>query len=351
MTNLSTLLSYLWSLVSSNWPYGLAGVLFLIIVIFLIYPEKVVVWSSILSRLFSMFSDRAEKAAVSRNIRARISAFRKRENTIMQEILPHNLKIRWVSSGENYAELKEGEIIVVLKEHTNQPQNFVTATLAYLQKGLLPTARTYCPTKLLRGMELVMANRIIIEERTDALDIFERDTLRPERASDVDLDSIILSLSDIENRRLFTTILLPEISMYGSSIFPSLPEESDRNLVEQIFHLTERIAHKVPGVHDAPYVIKNKKANLCVVLVASEETTMKFGIEAHFRYIKERVSDGICNFYLLAAGVNLPYAEKLTNRLSESGDFVIERKEAYTSRKRKNLQVFVSRLRYVRDRN
>ncbi len=247
--------------------------LLIILVFFLLNPEKVERWSALLASLVSFLSTRAEKVSVARDIQGRIKEFRSSFCPEAETILPYDVKIRWVNKTEPDAYLREGEVVVVMGEHSNQARNFLTALLTYLPKGLIPTARPYVPPKTMRAIELIIARKIVYEKRLDAVEIFEKEVLDKELKTDNELYETARVFFDMDERGLFAMVFLREISESGNRLYPSLPDESYFEPVNELVRRLEDLVTKPVGEPAKDHIaVNSENLNMCVVLVAKPET-------------------------------------------------------------------------------
>lgn len=319
-----------------------------IIIAILLNPEKAERWSADLSRAFAWANNKAEKATVARDIQGRVGEFRKSLGEAGQEIMPHGLKVKWKNVASPSAQLEDGEIVVVMKEHSSQPKNFLTAILAYIPEGLMPQARHYIRPKMMRAIDLVIARKIVMTERIDALSMFQSEVLDPEFKADLQLFQLGESLTSLDDSGLLTRIALPEASSYGRKLWPSPPKAADSRPVDELVRMLSDMVSKPPGVDIPPNVVNTENLNLCIVPVAKSSTLAYAGTDPHVKFVRDQAGAGVKNFYVTSSLRNRVIAISLARRLVNSGFFSIDSEETFSAQRGRRKDVYLAKLHLVK---
>lgn len=317
---------YGWLLPYVPYPFIAAFVIFVFLNI-----DRVEKWSAKIAAAFSWISARAEKASVARDIQGRIYEFRRRPDYRFG--LPYGLKIRW-QKGETVAELKEGEVLVIMEEHKSQSRNFVNALTAYLAIASMPNVRPYCPSKVKRAVELVLEYKIILQERTDAVEIFKEETLTPETKADSELASLVDKLEEFERAGVFSRIFLREMVKYGDELKGAMPSSSDwvpiNDLVDMLFGL---VTQPRGVLDDRPFAVNHERMKFVIVRVASFHTLVTRGTDAHVDFAKIQMKDGFTRFYVWARGNYEREGRVVVSKMVNSGNFQLDDEDSYRVQK------------------
>lgn len=320
--------------------------IFIGILVFIFYNiDKVQRWSAVFAASFAWVSSRAEKASVARDIQGRISEFRQRAD--YKDSLPYGIKVKW-EKGETISELRDGEVVVVLESHKRWTDNFVRALTAYLAIGSVPTVRPYCPPKVLRAVELVTEQRILLSERTDAFPLFEEEVLTPEKKRDLELSALVDKLAAFEAQGVFSRIFLRELVRYGNELQGALPQASDWKPINDLIEMLYRIVTRPPGVDDpTPSSVDSEHMKFTMVLVARFWTIVTKGVDAHVKYARSQGARGFTRFYVWAWDDRRKNGRRVVSKMVASGDFQLEVEETYQA-ERKGKYNYIAALHSLR---
>ena len=137
---------------------------------FVFNPTKLDYWIALITRGFASVSRFADRKTVSSEIQSKLHNFVLKYN--LNDILPYGIKFKWVT-GKNFdSYVTDGEVFVFLEDYQNTTKNFVRAIDSYISKGFLPKIRAYIPKKILTSSELIIQEKIILDQRPDAHDYF-----------------------------------------------------------------------------------------------------------------------------------------------------------------------------------
>ncbi len=138
--------------------FGTSGVfIWLIIYLFVLHQEKgerLVGW---LAGLVSWVNRRAEKVATANKVQSRIDDFVVSVNAEVEGLLPFGLKVKWISTEmSKEAFIENDRVVVLLDYHQNQDENLSRATMLYMNKAVIPSARPHIHQKLGKAIDLMM---------------------------------------------------------------------------------------------------------------------------------------------------------------------------------------------------
>lgn len=288
-----------------------------IILYFLKNPEKAEKWAAILARLFAYFSDAAEKRTVAGEIQADIKSFANALSTrVNPAILPYGIKIRWEKTPEMSYEsfVKDGQVVVRLRHHSNQARNFVLACLAYIQSGLLPEARPYFSASVSEALDLAMTRKALLDrKRSDAFSIFSKEIIG-ERNSESAVLRMYDIMGDLDGMGMFSQILLREFGDLGKRLSGITPTSDIKDEITCFVMFCEKLAEKEPGVDVSP-TFAEKILRLSVVLITRFDTYLRRGIEPHKKWIEKCLAEEVDSIYVCARGRNIEVARYVDGAL------------------------------------
>jgi len=283
----------------------------------LLNPEKVEKWSSMIARLFSNLSSRAERRSVSGDIQADINSFAKAiGESIDSSILPYGIKINWENAADvSYESFVKNNLVVVrLRHHSNQARNFMLATLAYVQRGLLPDTRHHLAEDVSEALDLAMVEKVLLErKRLDSLPFLTKEIIgtRDPTSSVVRMHRI---LRNLDAKGMFNHILLREFADLGKRMSGAVPTDDIRSETRDFVNFCEKLTEKEPGVDVSP-TFSGRNLRMSIVLIARVEKYLKQGIEPQLRWIEKCLANRIDSIYLCAWGVNVGPAQDLDKSL------------------------------------
>lgn len=287
------------------------------------HPEKVEKWSSIIARVFSIFSRKIERVYVARDIQTRINSFADVANSEVGGVLPYRIKIEWVKVRETTPEafIKNGEIVVKMDHHRNQAKNLAYSTIAYVSTGTIPRARQYINENVVKAIDFTIAKKIFVREgRHDALQIFVDEIFDPETGKNPNVKKYCTTMENLDTRRLFTRVLLREFLKLGAEAYPEIPAESIKEETKNFVEFLEKIATKERGVNvPGGLDFEGNRIRTSLILIARPEVRDLYGVDPYLSAVKTCVEKGINSIYILAAGqLNIITAKLVAQQLERS---------------------------------
>lgn len=254
-----------------------------LVVYMLLHPDTAEKWASLLYRGISTVTRKWRGRYIAADIGGRIGTFSRRADSETDGAVPYGLRVEWVKEETREAFLRDGEIVVRMKYkggENEQDRNFVTATMLYLSKGLVPHGRHYVDEELMRSADLTFARNIFAEQRRGALDCFFEEVLNPEMRENPNIQQYCNALDSIDRIGFFTRILLREFLELGRKMYPGLPRREIKEEAKNFFTFVEDIANRERGEF-GELDFTGKKIRVGVVLVARPELLAERGTDRH----------------------------------------------------------------------
>jgi len=298
---------------SSFWPVSITP--FIGIIIYLVRnPDKAELWGSILSQVLAFFSRKAERRSVSGNIQSRLNSFVKKLD--FDDVLPYGIKFKWVTNANFESFIENGDVIVIMDTHHNNARNFVNALIAYTEQGLLPNVRNYIPNEIMQATELVLQEKIIESQRSDALQIFKKEILPKKLEGELEINTFKNVFSNLDTKGYFDTIFLSELSFSGGRLDGLLPSEA-KSHIEHLIYFLKTIANRKAMDDSTPLSLQDSIFKVSLVLVAKMNIISSKGLTPYVNRIRNAFSDGQDSVYVLIRKHSLSFSDVLIPKVSK----------------------------------
>lgn len=195
---------------------GILTIAAALFVVAFIHIEQVYLLLSWIYRLLSWINKRFRLRAVISQVQSRINVGAELIESEVQGVMPHPIKIDWIGRGEEYAQLKDGQIVVRIRNELNNARNIVATTMLYMQEGLLRNSRPYIDQKLLKALDLNIAWKLIGKnEESDIADYFLNKVYNTLVENDPVIASDCEKIDAMDSKGLMTRVFLRELRGVG----------------------------------------------------------------------------------------------------------------------------------------
>ncbi len=311
------------------------GTSFVLLILYLgfMHIEKLVMILTWICRFFSWANRTWKQKTVAAGIQSQINIFAEAIESEVQGVMPHPMRIKWITSGEELAHLKEGQIVVRLRNEFNDARNIVTATMLYIAEGLLRDSRPYIDGTLIKALDLTIAWKTLEQVRkSEVTHHFLTNFFNPSLEDDEALQEDCEMMSDLEVSGLLTRILMREMRILGTKA-TALRESRTIALkteTRSFSNFIHTIATSERGSkHPLDFV--GNKIRVGILLVARMETLAKSGLRAHENWFRRKRRMGVETIYVLAIGdANVHRAKRLARWAQAESIAEIVRHQKYT---------------------
>ncbi len=298
------------------------GLVVLLLAYVLTNPEKVEKWQSILARVASYWSERAEKSSVSADIQAEINSFAKDMNNETLGAMPYGIRIEWTKETTKEALIQSGEVIVRMKHHRDRSRNMMYAALAYVSEGFLPHGRHYLEGTLAKSADHIMIRKIFVRRNLgDALHLYVSEFLEPETRKDSIIQHYCQIFERLDQEGFFTRIFAREIERLGLKLYPTIAGSDLLKETRDFVDFLKRVVEKPPGeIIRGGTLFVRPRFGTAIALIAKEEVLAKEGIGPHLLWISDCWEKGADTVYLCARRfINVQAARLIAKTLLETG--------------------------------
>lgn len=326
------------------------------IIIFLLYfiiknPEKIQIWVSILQRLYAWASKDSQKKVIANEIEGKLNLYSRKINEELgtQEIMPYIARIEWVDNKEKEIDrdafIKEDHIIIKMTYHQNREKNLALSALDYVSRGLIPRGRVFVSKKIMKSIDLKMAQKILtMSSSHSGLEYFIDDIL-PLWLKDPDIEGFYEKMQPIEERGFLIVILLNEILILGKTIPLDDERRRQRAIAEtrNLILFLHDIATK--GKEEVKLDFVKKEIMIGIILIAREELKQALGEKPYLKRFKMNIEAGCRRVYILARDQNIPFAQQVVKELEQkeqNAQKLVEKEIKVTTQKGKVVKGYFS---------
>ena len=303
MPNLVTLISW----VSEYGVWAALGLLAIAIICYLVRvlldEDRSAAWRARIYRILYRVSGRseAEKKYIANDVSSRINLAR-RNMPFAQEYLPNNISVLWVEGGHGEASsTNDNELFIRLDPADLQERNIVLITNALVRRTSLAGIRHIInkPLELSMDMNLVKSLLTEIGDRR-ILDWYFRNEYKPSLdESDDEVKEWNEKITEIDERGLFTRLLLVELDNYSKQIIGKAPSPSMLNEITGLIEFLFRIATKVYG-QDAPLEYISRHIKIGVILVGETSKVLHDGLDPYLKAFAFAMRRQLASIYVFA---------------------------------------------------
>jgi len=302
-------------------PWSVAGILFVVLLIIFLNPEKTQIWGSWIQGWFASAHSFFDRNAIAGKIQGTINQFAKGLEKEAEGIIPYTVKIDWVKDLDREAFLKEdGTVVVPLGySHGRRERSLALAMAAFCTKGLIPFARPYLGDTLLRAVDLVTTKKMLSSAKTrGSVDYFLGDMFEPEIERDENLKEQCQTMETLDRQGLFTRVLLKELAEFGRKLYPDTPDGSTVLEGDDFVSFIKQIAEKDPD-EDVELSFTQRRIRVSVMLVARRKVIQEHGFPLYLKKIQQDRKKDVETTYLCGRGQNIRPTIKIANIAEKEG--------------------------------
>jgi len=256
--------------------------------------------AAVFRTLFSLTGKRNhEKQYISNDVSSRINLARKRIH-FSSEILPEAVRVDWVkdSQGSTY-DINEGQFVVCLDPIACQEQNIVRLTNAVVSRTSLAGIRHLFEKPLVMAIDLNLIRTLLsLTNNVKAMDWFFQNEYSPCISTDAALADWNAKVCDIDERGLFTRILLVEFAQFAKRVFGMTPRPFMTGEIEGLVRFLHAISTKRYG-QDVPLEFITAYIKIAVLLVADTSKILRDGINPYLNSIAINAQKGVNTIYVI----------------------------------------------------
>jgi hypothetical protein len=220
-----------------------------------------------------------------------------------------------------------------MRPSENEDRNFVKAALAYTSMALLSSMRRHIDLCVLRATDMKITHKLVQAAKGQAAaNLLMQEIIEPQVSRDPDLGSGLGTLSLLDEKGMFTRIMLQEFSALPRRIRTDMPDPEVRDETRRfVRHFLDSVARKERG-EEIELLFVEKSIRVGILLVAQTETYRRMGLNAYQWRIMDDFRRGADVVYLCALGENVELVKTLLSLHKRNPSLRIENSGVYKAR-------------------
>jgi small subunit ribosomal protein S1 len=270
-------------------PWSITGIIFILLIIIFLNPEKAQIWSSWVAKWFASTNNFFARRTISGKIEGTVNQFSKTFDKESPGIMPYSLKIEWVRDIDKDALLQQEGIVVVRLgyHHEDLEKALALSMLTFCSKALIPISRPYLSKNLLRSVDLITTKKMLSQSNAKgSVDYLLSDIMRPEMDIDSELANKCKVVEILDERGLLSRVLLRELQELGHNLYPNTPDELSVIESEEFLAFLAQIANKA---HDEDVDLSFTKSwiRVAFLLVARPQVIASRGFSPYLQRLEK----------------------------------------------------------------
>lgn len=314
---------------------GLPSVPVLLLVYVLVFPEKaekvsVLIWQVI----YSIFK-KGSKKIIAHDIQSRINDFSKKLYRKHDIFTNSGIKIEWISEKDKPDEFfKKNKLIIRMRHHANQNNNFVSAAMLFITKSFLIRGKKYLTPTQKESFDLFMAKRLFQEQKPRVEDLFYEIYFTQKTESNTKLMELMNKYELIDKVGLFFPVLIQELQFLGGKTFYHANKQMIANEVRAFIDFLKKHAEREVGDDSIPTLFDGAYCRCGIVIIAKQEMRESGNIDPYLRYINKLVKKKLDNIYLIgsASHDNKVFIDRISNEIADKFSYHKHRSRSYKAR-------------------
>lgn len=302
---------------------GVLGTTTTILILLLLYPEKIEKWLEIIwgwIESLGILYKRANKQKIQHSIQTRVTGFAKKLGYSLPEFDAPAVKIDWVDEKiDKHAFMEGGKAVIRLRRQDLNNENVVTACMVYVSNILLrKTGRYLSPTQK-ESLELYVGYKILQEQDEEALDEFVNNWLfHGIEESNPKVDDYFNRYRTLDQAEFFIPIFLQELIYLGEKVYG---RKRDDNLIQEVdgalqfleVHALRRLGENV----ERPYY----NGNMCrfgIMIIGRLPNIADERHDVYLRHIKEKLLPcDVETIYLIGSPKNKNFMKEVAEHMTD----------------------------------
>lgn len=302
-------------------PWTITGILFVLLILVFLNPEKAQIWSSWITKGLASTSSYFARGTIGGKIQGMVNQFSKTFDEESPGIMPYTLKVDWVKDIDKDALLQEeGVVVVRLGYHHDELQKALAlAMLTFCSKALIPISRPYLSNNLLRSMDLVTTKKMLSKSnQKGSVDYLLSSVVKPEIESNQDLCDKCQTMEILDERGLFSRVLLRELQELGRNLYPKTPDSSAALESDEFVAFLTQIATKAPD-EDVELLFRKNRIRVAFMLVARPGTIADLGFSPYLKRLQKLQKGRVPTVYIHGMADNVLYTQRIAETAEKQG--------------------------------
>lgn len=305
----------------------------LILLILLLFPEKIEKWSVMLWKVIYFIIKKGEKKIIAHDIQGRVNEFSKSLRREMTNFDPVGISIQWVMEKETPSEFfKENRLIIRMRQHADQNKNFVYASMVFISKALLTKTKKYLSPTQRESIDLFVGRKLFEKEKPQIVDRFFEDYFSPKALSSNKIMELLEKYEIVDKVGLFFPVLVQELTFLGEKVFYKPKSEKIITEVKEFINFLQNYAEREVGEEEIPKKFEGAYCRCGIAIIAKQLKREIGDLEPFVRYIQKLIEKKLETIYLIgsASKENRSFIDQISEEIQKK--FKLQK---YTSKKYK----------------
>lgn len=283
-------------------PWVIAIGLFYYLLRILLDEDKSSVWRARFYKLaYDVTGKRdTEKKFISNDVKGKLNLAR-RSLHFGQSIIPRAVDIIWVKdSNATAVDIKEGEFVVRLDPAESQEKNISSLAKVLVQKTTLQGIRHSVDKPIQVAIDMNLVKNLLRELRNKTvLDWFLSNEYQPNINADAECKRRNEQLLSIDERGLFTRLLLVELDEFSKRVYGMAPKQVMADEISGLIDFLHTLVTKQPK-QVVPLEYARTYFRIGIILVAKTDKILRDGVGPYVFAMNESLKKKLDTVYVLA---------------------------------------------------
>lgn len=291
--------------------YGGWGLLIIVVILIIAYYDKIEKPVAKIYELFSWAGACWRRRAVKADIQGNVNAFSRSVEQEVPNTMPYKMKLQFVRELDRAELLQEKNLVLVrIRDRRHDDKNLVHAMLAFCPVGLLPVSRPYLDDALGKAVDYTTMRKLLsMMGHHSALNYFYEEVLEPEVARKRDLEKLCVILDGLDEKGLFTKVILRELRDFGGKVGSRYPTKTHKDETRQFVEYMDVVAKRVPG-EEIDTQFQGNHISMGFVFIGTSEKVKDKGLVTYLQAIQYKKGMSIERVYLAARDRYIDIAER-----------------------------------------
>lgn len=297
----------------------------IILLIVLLNPEKIEIWSAMLWRLLDKLGilfKSANKKYIKHDLQGRINQFVKNIAKDAPFLVSSKVRIEWVD-GEitKKSFLDNQEVVLRLRREDPEDLNFVHGAYMFVSTGLLYKVKRYVSPSQRQAVDLYVTTKLLEREKPNVVSYFLDEYLH-NNLDDPDTKIALYydKLAKIDRGGLFYSVLLQELDFLGNKVFGKRHDDKIIMEVGALIDFLEPIAMRPVG-QETDLNFERNYCRFAIVIVGKPKKMNPTG-DVYIEFIRKHIlPKKVETLYILGLWEN----EQILNNICDSFNTVYDK--------------------------
>ncbi len=216
----------------------------------------------------------------------------------MPGVFNKSLRLRWITDGDHYAKLKDGDIVLNVRDNINADELLTDSTMLFVKTGIMPEARQYIERDFVESIDSALAQRFLSGNH-QAYEYLQSKYVGPRLADEKRRGYFELACS-LDDHGVLTRIVMAE---FGNLAMRLSGRRSTANGRAETVNFARFVEQVVTTNDDlVPLRFAGNLFSTTVALVANPETRALYGIRFYQKKFAHDIDSGVRVIHLLGRG-------------------------------------------------